>query len=355
MTDDHGYIDVDVHNAVPTIAALFPFLEERWVDYCTEHGVTSLAPNFYPPSVALSARPELRDLPQPPGGDPQVTSQHVFGESKAAMAVLNCLYAVQAIRNTDWAVAMASAVNGWQQDVWLDGDRRYRASLVLPIQDPESAVQELESRVAHGSFVQVLLPAFTDTPLGQRRYWPIYEAAARHGLPLAIHPFFGGVGPSTPAGWPAHHIEDYAAASLACQAQLLSLVSEGVFQRHPELRVVVLESGVTWLPPFLWRFDKNWKGLRREVPWLDRPPSEIVRDHFLFSTQPFDCAPAATAVLACIEQLGSVDGLLYASDYPHWHRYDCRETLLDHLSPSEREKVLFKNAERLYGTKVVAG
>ncbi len=44
--------------------------------------------------------------------------------------------------------------------------------------------------------------------------------------------------------------------------------------KFPKLKVVLIESGVTWLPPYLWRLSKFWRGVRNEVPWIDRPPEE---------------------------------------------------------------------------------
>ncbi len=75
---------------------------------------------------------------------------------------------------------------------------------------------------------------------------------------------------------------------------------------------------MTWLPGFLWRFGKFWRGLRTEVPWVDRAPWEIVRDHFRLTIQPFDAPDDPDAVERAIEHLRSDDILLYASDYPHW-------------------------------------
>ena len=49
------------------------------------------------------------------------------------------------------------------------------------------------------------------------------------------------------------------------QSQLTSLISEGTFAEFPELRVTMVEGGWTWLPSLMWRLDKNWKALRREI------------------------------------------------------------------------------------------
>ncbi len=54
------------------------------------------------------------------------------------------------------------------------------------------------------------------------------------------------------------------------------------------------------------------------MPWVDRAPWEIVRDHFRLTIQPFDAPDDPHAVERAIEHLRSDDILLYASDYPHW-------------------------------------
>ena len=156
------------------------------------------------------------------------------------------------------------------------------------MQNVEYAVDEIERCAKDKRFVQVLVLAMQEVPLGRRHFWPIYAAAIRHGLPLGIHAGSAYRNPVTALGWPTWYIEDYAAQAQGFQSQVASLITEGVFAKHPELKVVLIESGVTWLPAFLWRFDKFWRGLRTEVPWVDRSPWEIVRDHFRLTIQPLD-------------------------------------------------------------------
>lgn len=344
-------VDCDVHHAVPELSALFPFLPDRWADYCVESGVEGFDPGFYPPASPLSARPDARVGGGPPGSDPGLLRAHVLDDAGATHAVLNCLYAVQAVHNPDWSAALAAALNDWQAARWLAADPRFRASIVVSPRDPHAAADEIARAAGNPGFVQVLLLASAPEPLGRRAYWPVYAAAEAAGLPVAIHPGVAGAGPLSPVGWPSHHVEDYAGAALTLQSQLVSMVCEGVFAAHPGLRVVLLESGVTWLPSLMWRFDKNWKALRQEVPWVDRQPSRLIRAHVLLSVAPFDAAPdwGREQVERCLAQLGSAGMLLYASDYPHWHHGDGATMLLEQLSPAERAQVLGGNAVRLYG------
>jgi predicted TIM-barrel fold metal-dependent hydrolase len=153
---------------------------------------------------------------------------------------------------------------------------------------------------------------------GKRYYWPVYEVAEKHDLPVGLHAGLMYRYAPTSNGWPSHHLHDYIAASQVFEDQLLSLVGEGVFTKFDRLRVVLIESGVTWLPGFLWRGVKTWRGVRAETPWVKRPPAELIRQHVRLTAQPVDAPPDAADLAAIIEQIGSDEMLLYATDYPHW-------------------------------------
>ena len=161
------------------------------------------------------------------------------------------------------AAAFCSAINQWIARELLDRDPRLRASILIPLENPAMAVEEIERCAADPRFVQVLFFAMGEMPLGRRRFWPIYEAAVKHGLPIGVHAGSGYRHPPTSIGWPSYFMEDYVAQSAAFETQLLSFVAEGAFARFPELKVVFIESGFTWLPAFMWRANKTWRGVRR--------------------------------------------------------------------------------------------
>jgi predicted TIM-barrel fold metal-dependent hydrolase len=120
-----------------------------------------------------------------------------------------------------------------------------------------------------------------------------------------------------------------------------------VFVKFPKLKVVLLESGVTWLPPYLWRLSKFWRGVRNEVPWVDRSPEQFVREHVRLTAQPFDGPPGTAHIGRIMDQLESDALLLFATDFPHWH-YDGDAMLPAGLSPALRRKILIDNPLAAY-------
>jgi predicted TIM-barrel fold metal-dependent hydrolase len=283
-------IDCDVPLAAPPVSALRDHLAPYWRDQVTERGIRTLDPSYEVPGRA----------PRRPEPDPG-----------ALQAIVRPLAAIEALHSEDLAAALAGGLNDWLRAEWLDRDPRLRGSITLAPQSPGLAVAEIERLAGDRRFVQVLLPVRGERPLGRRPQWPIYDACARHGLAVAVRPG-GNVGAAiTPVGWPSHLVEDLAGQGQAYQSQVASLVLEGVLSRRPDLRVVLVASGVSWLPSLAWRLDKNWKGIRREVPWVERAPSETIRRCLRLTVRPFDAPPEAfPEVLA---HLGSEAMLLYAS------------------------------------------
>jgi uncharacterized protein len=341
-------IDADVHNVVPSIDALLPYLADHWREYIAQSGFKGPTDTAYP-KAPTSARPgSVPASGQPAGSDLALLREQALDAWGTSIGILNCAYAVESIHNPDADVAVARATNDWQIAEWLDREPRLRASIVVPSKQPEMAAREIDRLGGHPGFVQVFLPVRSPAPYGKRQYHPIFEAAVRHDLVVGLH--FGGAPglPPTSAGWPSYYIEEYAGMAQVFQAQLMSMIVEGVFDRFPTLRVAFVESGFTWLPPMLWRFDKEWKGLRREVPWTKRPPSEYVRDHVRLTLQPVDGPLDKERLLRAIDQLGSEDMLMFSTDYPHWHFDEPDEALPAGLSENLTRKIMADNARAFY-------
>ena len=340
-------IDCDVHPTVPGIDTLLPYLDAFWRDCVVDRGIEGLDSVSYPHNAPISARPDFRNDKYRAATDVAALQAHVFDRWGADFAICNCLYGIQLVFNEDMARAFARAVNDWIAREWLDRDPRLRASIVVPLQNVEFAVEEIERRAADPRFVQVLVLAMDETPLGRRHFWPVYAAAERHGLPIGIHAGSAYRHPVTSLGWPTYYVEDYCAQSQGFQSQVASLVCEGVFAKHPGLKVVLIESGVSWVPPFLWRLSKLWRGLRTEIPWIDHSPRDIFRDHFRLTVQPFDAPDSCDVVHRLLDHLGSDELLLFSSDYPHW-QFDGDDAMPPGIPADLARKIMVDNPRATY-------
>jgi predicted TIM-barrel fold metal-dependent hydrolase len=340
-------IDCDVHPTVPGIDALLPYFDEFWRDHVLERGIESLDNASYPPNTPLSVRQDWRGENGLPATDAATLARDILDPSKTRTAILNCLTGIQLPHNVDFARAAMRAANDWIKHEWLDKDTRLRASILVTPQNIDFAVDEIERCAQDKRFVQVMLLAMGERPLGQRPYWPIYAAAEKHGLPIGIHAGSSFRHPVTSLGWNNFYIEDYVSQSFGFQAQVASLISEGVFVKYPKLKVVLIESGVSWAPAFLWRFTKFWRGMRSEVPWVDRAPWEIFRDHIRMTITPLDAPDTAETVAKIVDHLHSDEILLYSSDYPHW-QFDGEDVLPTGLPQSLRQKIMADNPLATY-------
>ena len=341
-------IDCDIHNAVTSLQTLFPYLEDHWVAYSKESHFRGPGASDHPGGAPTVAREGTRSENGPPGSSLLLTQKQVLDPWEVEVGILTCSYWVQSILNEDLAASVATAVNQWQIEHWLEKDDRLRASLVVPSQNPLLAAREIEQFGDHPGFVQIALPARSYSLYGKSEYNPMYEAAVKHDLVIGIH--YGGAAgiPPTPAGWPSMYIEESVDMAQVFQAQVLSLISEGAFARFPDLRVALLESGFAWMPAWMWRMDKEWKGLRRDTPWVKRSPSDYVREHIRMTLQPMEAPTNPEHLLQMIGQLDSDELLMFSTDYPHWHFDGPDDAVPKGLSDSLLDKILIENARAFY-------
>lgn len=342
-------IDCDIHNAMPNDKTLFKYLSARWRRHYETIGLRGHVGSAYPRAMKNAARHDSwPPSGLPPGGDLPFMQRQLLDEWNLEFGILNCLYGVGGELNLEFGAALAQAVNDWQIAEWLEPEPRLRASIIVPYEDGELAAAEIERVGDHPGYVQVMLVVRTGAPLGHRKYWKMYEAAVRHNLPIGIHFGGSGGGPITGAGWPSHYIEDHGGMPQAFYAQVASMVTSGIFERFPTLKIVLIEGGFAWLPPLMWRLDATWKRLKEEAPTLTRLPSEVIREHFWLTTQPMEEPTQRRFFLQLLEQMDMNDHLMFATDYPHWD-FDAPDRCfpVDLPTPLKRD-ILAENARKLY-------
>jgi len=337
--------------------ALYPYLSQRWRDHVEAFGITYRQPwekgSAYPKNQPQAARrdawtPDGTPRGGPPGSDLAFMAKQHLDPNNVTLGILNPLTSGQGAQNADLSNAITHATNEWQKAEWTSVDKRLRGSICIPYEDAQASVKEIELRAGDPNFAQVMFLSRTNEPMGQRRYWPIYEAAVAAGLPVGVHAFGYGGWPITTGGWGSFYIEEMVGHSQAQQSLLVSMIMEGVFERFPTLKVVLIEAGLAWAASLGWRMDAQWRKLKQETPHLKMAPSEYMRRNVWFTTQPIEEPEPRSQLMETIDWIGW-DRILFATDYPHWDFDDPAHALPFAMDEGQKRKVFLENAKSVYG------
>lgn len=347
--EEASLIDVDVHEVLPSVRDLIPHLDEPWrgrVEVPDGWKGIGLHPYSFPQVAGVAMADAVTPDGSPAGSSYGLTREQLLDPYDVEYAVLVSTFQPNDMRTQpEFAAALAAAYNDWLLENWLEKDGRLRGSITVAAQEPLAAAREIDRLGSDPRFVQVVLPASGDV-FGRPFYRPVFRAAARHGLAVAFHQ---SNATRTAVGLPPYYIEWHTAIFQAWQSQLIGLVCHGVFDEYPGLRVAMLESGWTWMPSLMWRFDQNYRSLRREVPWVKRMPSEYVREHVRVSTQPTEYPEDPRDLYRMFEMIGSEDFLMFSTDYPHWDFDSPRHALPGSFPKELRKKILSGTARDFYG------
>ncbi|MDF2669389.1 MAG: amidohydrolase 2 [Paenibacillus sp.] len=351
MSDRPQLIDADVHNAIAKPQDLLPYLPKVWHDQWLAVG-PGYSGGWYSP-VSVLRKDAVPDGGGIPGSDPAFMLKHHLDKYDIDYAVLtgSGVLGISLNPDPDYGNVIATAYNDWLVETWLKASPKYKGSILINHADPQAAAKEIDRMGSHPDIVQVIMCSGSRMLYGQRFFHPIYEAAERNGLPVGIHPGTEGrgiAGAPTPSGYPTRYLEWHNILPTNYMAHVNSLVCEGVFEKFPKLKFVAIEGGIAWLPHLMWRMDKNYKGLRDQVPWLKRLPSEYIKEHIRLTTQPIE-EPADPAHLnQILDMLGADNLIMFSSDYPHWD-FDNPNMALQPIRRELRTKIFADNAIELYG------
>ena len=348
-------IDGMVFHEWSSTLTLTPYMEPSWAELVTRKGDRGgplrLATNWlYRNPMHGNKAPASYPTTGVPGSDPEMLaarpgSRLVLGYDEGLLASGFSYHYLSR--------AAVRAANDWTIDRWLDRDPRFNALVLVSSGMPEEAAQEIRRVGRHERMVGVALGANgLGLPFGHPAYHPIYEAAAELRLPLVMQvgsdAMTDQISPPVAGGMPATYSEYRVLGGQPMMTHAVSLITEGVFDRHPGLQVLMFGGGVAWLPGYLWRMDWWWKTDRLEAPWMQEPASEYFMKHIRIATYAWEWPREPQRLIRALNTIsGCEDLFLFASGWPNADYEDAEE--IASLLPGEwRQKVMYGNAERFY-------
>lgn len=239
--------------------------------------------------------------------------------------------------------ALCRSYNSWMAENCNRSYGRIKYAAVVPIRDVAESVREARRAKQLGAVAVITLGVAWDKELGNQDFFPFYEEAERLGLPVCVH--FGWGAPGLTDLFQNINNSSFSAAMLPVMMGFYSILSGGVLDAFPKLRVAFLEAGSEWLPYALHQLERAWRAGR--VPVKANP-----RD-YLQSGRIYISVEADEDINHLLRYIGE-DQLVIASDYPHGdpsHEEDMVGELEKRgdLSARLREKILGENPQRLYG------
>jgi uncharacterized protein len=266
--------------------------------------------------------------------------------------------------DVDLAVAVARAYNDWMSERYVKRSPQLRGVGILPMADVEESVLELRRCATELGMKAIMLQSNGQAigkHLGDRMYWPLYAEAEKLGCVLAIH---GG----------AHHnfglVDTFSVYygvhalghPLGLLTQATGLITHGVFDQFPKLKMAFLEGGSCWLPFLMERLDRSYEThadppQRRRHPGgpsEEEKPSEYIR-RIVIEGRFYVGFDLGEEMLGYAVQRAGRGAFLYASDFPHegfspdYARHEIEEILeRDDLNEDDKRAVLGGNARRFY-------
>jgi predicted TIM-barrel fold metal-dependent hydrolase len=248
--------------------------------------------------------------------------------------------------------AICRAYNDWLAEFCGADPARLKAIAMINVDDVGDAVGELE-RTAKLGMVGAMIAEY---PLEERRYdhpdyEPLWAAAAALNLPLSLHTATRRVQSNSALVERTVHDASRRATKVFLPAiSMCDMIFSGVFERHPSLRLAIVEFELSWVPYVLTNMDYTYRERNEEALYRfkgDTLPSDFFARNVYLSFQ-------EDAVGIRLRDRIGIDGMMWGSDYPHSESTFPRsrqvlDEILRGVPEAERAKIVCHNTARLYG------
>lgn len=252
--------------------------------------------------------------------------------------------------------------NDWQTE-WASADsRRLLPITSTPFWDVEATVREVRrcAAMSHRGILFTGDPQSLGQPVIGDPHWnPLWEVAVELDLPISFHIGSGNMDGAlrqdkvNTYGRMAAFAETSVNIFMLNANHLCDLLISGVLARYPDIKFVSVESGIGWIPFTLEALDYQFIGNRvaEERPDLDMLPSEY------FARNVYACYWFEQVAPRRLFDKVGVDNIMFETDFPHPTSlygdevHDRIETGLADCDDDTRHKILWGNAQKLYGVE----
>ncbi len=244
-------------------------------------------------------------------------------------------------------VQLVNAYNRWLVERILSQEKRIISMLYLPFNDPEAAYKTVKEFAGKKGVVGFMITSPRYKAVHDNAYMKTYRLIEETGMPLSFHAAYS---------WNEQ--------SLALQNRFIGVhalgfmwfnmvhmtnwVVNGLPERFPKLKVMWIESGLTWAYSLMQRLDHSYLMRTSDCPALKRKPSEYMREMF-YSSQPMEMPEDKSILEATFKMIKADTQLVWSSDYPHWD-FDLPSVIYDlpFLNETAKRNILGGTAAKLF-------
>lgn len=357
-------IDSDFHLNV-TVDELLPYVDDPRIEEKlgrmghppgTQHWTAAYATNEG--GRGLDTQGEAHD-----GEDILEAMQEVGVDVPVVTSGLNYL---PSTHNPPMKTAVCRAYNDYVIENVVTAHENIVAQAMMPQWDAEATLEELERIGDEDDIVGAYGWFGPYEPLGAPQYDPVFEKLVELDMPLSLHGSGGYWSRYDPIGEGLRTWTEILGLGWPMHAMMFvgNMIMTGVFDRHPDLRVLIQEGGVNWIPFVAYRLDEFYQDHPEDVQltermfeaertYLDRLPSEYLFENFYFATQPVTGPPNKKHHAELLEMCHADETLVFSSDWPH-HTFDVPNWLFSnpHIDESMRARVFRETASELFGIEL---